>query len=471
MLMRPLFCLVLTAAVSSQVEARFAELAAAGAKTFGIDKAPPVIAFEDDVVRPQTLTVQLGAVELLFPKPLLRGPTEITDLQQIGLAVCDLQRLLAEWLLGTPVPPELDAACKSVQTWLRSWRPTGAVDALGWSKAPPEALAAQARFLAAMARVLAKEPDQCRARVWLAPSRQAFGEICGLLGAIAPENKELLWTEDVLESSEAWASRPKVMQLVAMEYAAPVELGGALEGVRMDAREKGGLLQHVVQRVASSLCVLAFGDTVDRDFEAGLCQNLVVAQLKENNARTGGSGRGAYAAARSQFVAGGASSGGILPAIDLDSQWRSTKGRDCFVKPLKQGQKNGAKAMEAKEPKDKLGSFQLLEDDGKRGHVVAAPFLGRPPEKLPGVPANVAGDFKELLRAYRSGFIHWLREAGGKSQSDSRQKFAAMLRELAQGGGKVAFELAARRAFGDRLSGDGPTPSSLEWRFLAWLAR
>ncbi len=468
-------CVLLVWALSStlgaQDDAQFKELAAAATKSLGLATEPAAVNFDAEVVATKVLSLRLGAIEFLYPKAGLQSAQDLTDLQQGAIAVCNAQRLLHDWMSATPAPPEFDTAHRSVQAWLKGWR---------WPTIPPalttvsdDVAAAQRQFTAGMAKLLAREPEACRAQAWLAPTRQNFCEMCGLLGAIAPENRELVWQKHILRSSEAWVSRPRTIQIVAMEYAPPEELLGehGITGVRMDAREKGGLLQHVVQRAMSSLVVMAFGDNVDRDFEAGLCQDLVVALLKENNARTGGSGLGGYAAAREQFVAGGASSGGALAAINLDSQWRQTKGKDYFIRPLKQGQRNGSKHAAAKEPKDKIGNFLLQDDNGKPDHVVRAPFLGPPAKGLPSVPANYDADFKELLRAYRSGFVFWLRESAGKSTGDSKLKFAGMLRELAEGGGKVTFELACRRAFGERLSADGPTPPSLEWRFLAWLQR
>jgi hypothetical protein len=465
------WCAVAAAATGlpAQDEAAFEALAAAAAKSFGLDAAAAATDFDAQVAAPHAFHLHLGALELLYPKQALASAQALTDLKQCALAVCDAQKLLGEWMTAAPAAAELETARKGVRAWIEGWRwPLG-----GGALPPPNAAAAAAQhaFTAAVAKVLSREPDACRAQVWLAPTRAQFAAMCGLLGAIAPENRALLWQPQVLKSSEAWACRPRVLQIVAMEYAPPKEIAGEASGVRMDAREKTGLVQHVVQRALSSLVVFACGDGIDRDFEAGLCQNLVVALLGENNARTGGSGRGAYAAAREQFVAGGASGGGVLPAVDLDSQWRATKGRDHFLKPLKAGQRSGAKAATAKEAQDRIACFLLQDDHGNPGHVVRAPFLGPPAAGLPGVPAAFDADYRELLRAYRSGFVHWLRQHAGKSAADGKQRFAALLRELAEGGGRVTFELACRRAFGERLSAEAPTPPSLEWRFLAWLAR
>jgi hypothetical protein len=459
------------AQVPAQANERFTALAKAATATFAIATPPAAVNFDSEVVEAHALRLRLGAIELLYPKALLRAEQDLTDLRECAAAVCDMQELWGAWMSApASAPDELEAAAKAVRTWIKGWRWSASATAGAIAAPTDEVAAMQRQFTAAVAALLSRDPAKCRAQCWLAPTRQHYAEMVGLLGAIAPENREFLWTEDVLESSEAWAVRPRVLQVVAMVYGSPAELGGELSDLRMDAREKHGLLQHVVQRTAASLAVLAFGDGLDRNFEAGLSQNLVIALYKENNARSGGSGRGGYAASRSQFVAGGASSGGTLAAINLDSQWRQTKGKDHFERPLKQGQKSGAKVAGAKDRAGKLGHFALQNDDGKPGHAVRAPFLV-PPESLPGVPGDYDADFKELLRAYRSAFVHWLREAAGKSSADSRQKFAAMLRELAEGQGKVSFDLAVRRAYGERLTAEGPEPPSLEWKFLAWLAK
>lgn len=459
---------VLAADLATQDEATFQKLAADAVAALELGKEPAAVAFEEDVVAKHALVLRLGAVELLFPTAGLHDAQDLTDLREAALAVCQMQKTWCEWMTAAAAPTEVDAAGRSVQAWIKGWR--WPANAAALAEVDESVAAARDAFAAAMAKVLGQDAAKARATCWLAPTRLDYARMLGLLGALAAENRPFLWTKDVLASSEAWAVRPRVLQIVALEYGAPDELGGVMTGVRMDAREKGGLLQHVVQRTAASLAVLAFGDSLDRNFEAGLSQDLVIALYRENNARSGGSGRGRYAAARSQFVAGGASSGGLLPAIDLDSQWRQTKGKDWFVRPLKQGQKAGAKQAGGKDQAGRLGSFLLQDDEGKPGHVVRAPFLGLP-ESLPGVPGNYDSDFKELLRAYRSAFVHWLREFAGKGSSDSRQKFAAMLREMADGSGRVSFELAVRRAYGERLTADAPDPPSLEWKFLTWLSR
>jgi len=459
---------VAAATAVAQDDSRFAALAAAACKTFGLDKEPAKVDFDADVVHGHALVLRLGALEVYYPVAGLQDAQDLEDLKQAALAVCDMQRTFCEWMTAAAAPPDVDSAAKTVQAWIRGWRWPATAEAL--QPSAPETAKAQAEFTAAMAKALSRDPGKCRAPCWFAPTRQDFAEVVCLLGALAPENREFLWVDDVLKSSEGWAVRPRVLQVVAMEYAAPDELGGASAGLRMDVREKFGLLEHVVQRTAASLSVLAFGDGLDRDFEAGLSQDLVIALYKENNARSGGSGRGGYAAARSQFVAGGASSGGTLAAINLDSQWRQTKGKDWFQRPLKQAQKSAAKSAAGKSLKERIGGFVLQDDQGKPGHIVQAPFLGSP-DSVAAVPGNYDADFKEMRRAYRSAFVYWLRECAGKGASDSKQKFGAMLREMAEGGGKVTFDLAVRRAYGERLSADGPEPPSLEWRFLAWLAK
>lgn len=454
--------------LTAQDDSRFQALAAAAMKSMGIDKDPTKVDFDADVVAPHALVLRLGALEIFYPKTGLQKAQNLTDLKDAALAVCDMQHTWCEWMTAGSAPADVDTACRSVQGWIKGWRWPATADAL--ASPSPDVATAQKDFTAAMAKILGREPDKCRAQCWFAPTRQNFAEMVSLLGALAPENRTYLWLDDVVKSSEGWTVRPRVLQVVAMEYSSPDELGGETVGMRMDFREKYGLLEHVVQRTAASLAVMAFGDVLDRNFEAGLSQNLVIALYKENNARSGGSGRGGYAAARSTFVAGGASSGGALGAINLDSQWRMTKGKDHFQRPLKQAQKTGAKVANAKEVKEKIGSFALQDETGKPGLAVHPPLLG-PPESAPSVPGNYDADFKEMKRAYRSAFVYWLREVAGKNASDSKQKFAAMMREMAEGGGKVTFDLAVRRAYGERLSADGPEPPSLEWRFLAWLAR
>ncbi|MEZ5965695.1 MAG: hypothetical protein R3F56_17810 [Planctomycetota bacterium] len=449
-------------------DSAFLARAATTLAALGIDKEPAKVDFDADVVAPHALVLRVGALELLYPKGHLQKAQQLGDLKDAVLSTCDMQRTFCEWMAGGTVPPEVDTTCKAVQAWIKGWRWPATDEAL--ATVTPEVAKAQADFTGAVAKMLSRDPSQCRAQCWLAPTRQNFGDMVCLIGGLAPENRDFLWLDDVVKSSEGWAVRPRVLQIVAMEYGSPKELGGDTVGMRMDFRERTGLLQHIVQRTAASLAVMAFGDVLDRNFEAGLSQDLVIALYKENNARSGGSGRGGYVGGRSRFVAGGASSGGALGAISLDSQWRQTKGKDWFQRPLKQAQRTGAKLKDAKQPKERMGHFALQDDAGRPILALPAPLLG-PPETQPSVPGDFEADFKEMRRAYRSAFVYWLREFAGKGTTDSRQKFGAMMREMAEGAGKVTFDLAVRRAYGERLSADGPEPPSLEWRFLAWLAK
>ncbi len=460
--------LLSTVPTRAQAETAFAAHADRFVKRHGLGARPDAgYDLDKDVFAGRALILRVGIFDVTLMDADGAGREDFLALQQAVSALCDLQRQFIQWTLGASVPAQVDLGARAVQAWVKTWRPTTTPHELGLDKANDTVRAAAEAFTTAVSDALGLDARR-RACVWLTPSRLAFAEAGAFLGTLAPENRELLWQDYLKDSSEAWASRPRVLQLIAMEYAPPE--GGGDEGIRMDIREKSGLLQHVLQRCASSLCVTTFGDSIDRDFEAGLSQNLVVALLKENNARTGGSGKGAFAGARSVFVAGGASGGGSLAGINLDSQWRGTKGRDYFVKPLKLGQRAGGKATESKEARDRLGSFALAGEDGTR-HVVTAPFLGPPPDGLPSVPATHVDDFKEMLRAYRSAFVRWLQEDAGKGKADSTAKFGALLRSMAGSDGRVTFELACRKVYAERLSDAGPTPVSLEWRFLQWLSR
>ena len=61
-------------------------------------------------------------------------------------------------------------------------------------------------------------------------------------------------------------------------------------------------------------------------------------------------------------------------AVNADSRWRQSLGKDHFVTMLRRAQKAGAR--QAKTKIDKQRRIQLRTDDGAERHVVEAPFLG-----------------------------------------------------------------------------------------------
>jgi hypothetical protein len=240
----------------------------------------------------------------------------------------------------------------------------------------------------------------------------------------------------------------------------------------MNAREKTGLLQHVAQHAANFLTSHYFGGYPAAVFEAGMGIDLVIDLYGENNARAGGSGEAKATAERGEFLPGIDVAGGSLLPISADSKWRSEKGRDRFVRALRKGQRDGAKAA-AKQELGKIDplAFFALESERGRAQLVCAPFLGTEVgEKA--VREDALAEYREFFRAYKSAFAYWLRTqarpAGAKRE---KQPFAQLLRTCAAPPQGRTFEQVVEELYGLPLSASDRTVESLEWRFLRWLSR
>jgi hypothetical protein len=308
-----------------------------------------------------------------------------------------------------------------------------------------------------------------KARIVLAPGRRDFQQMVAFFGAADSNLRGLYWHDGVRVWTEFWWYD---LQVVALEYP-PVAGDGddPGKGIPMDFREETGLEQHVAQRGTVSLAWYAFDEGLPPAIELGLAQMLVVACYGENNARSGGSVRGNATEAYEAFVPGGSSSGGALPPINADSPWRADKGEDHFVKVLRASQKAGSKKIpkEAEGEHEAIAWFQLRTENGTHG--VRAPFLGVVSRGKEQPPEEFASDYLEFFRAYKTAFLHWLAEEGAGKAKESRAAFRALAAKVAGAGGKGAFEDLAAEVYGVPLSSEDGAEESLEWRFLAWLAK
>jgi hypothetical protein len=83
-------------------------------------------------------------------------------------------------------------------------------------------------------------------------------------------------------------------------------------------------------------------------------------------------------------------------------------------------------------------------------------------------PNDFMADYMEFFRAYKTGFVHWMRESA--AGEGSRAKFAKLLRTANEAGSAATFDELVQETYGVPLSGPAAEPQSLEWRFLAALA-
>ncbi|MEM7515876.1 MAG: hypothetical protein AAF368_02990, partial [Planctomycetota bacterium] len=201
---------------------------------------------------------------------------------------------------------------------------------------------------------------------------------------------------------------------------------------------------------------------------SGLSLCLVIEQFGEVDTRVDGDLRSNETQARSVFIPGGQSEGGRLPKNSAEVSWRSEQGRGYFVRQLRQSQEMGAK--QNKKEKNRFASFQIKSRDQSVRHSVVAPFFGESAVDRPAPPAEVAGDFQELLRSYKTGFLHWLRtQALGKKKSPLA--FGELLEAMGEEDSLERFAKIFEELYDMPLSDGTASEDSLEGRFLKWLSK
>ena len=99
-----------------------------------------------------------------------------------------------------------------------------------------------------------------------------------------------------------------------------------------------------------------------------------------------------------------------------------------------------------------------------------APFFGSAAQGKELPPPEFLTDYLEFFRAYKSCFLHWLREKSTPKPDASRAKFAELLRQVAEAGSAAGFEELVSEVYAIPLSAADLSKDSLEQRFLAWLA-
>jgi hypothetical protein len=430
--------------------------------------------------------LDLGLFDLRYPRHLLAEGTRLEEFKGIAVALVEMQELWIEWMKpAQPIPKETAAAISDVKKWIASWSTTLPKTALEeapdretrvknnelgqWMQPKEKQLAALATFASYMrsGSVLGLElEDTSGSQILFCPTRHNFRSFASFAGANDKSLAEVLWNESVPTWTEFWISHPREIQVLAMEYAGVEDPD---RGVPMSEREKTGLVEHVLQRSAFSLSWKYFGRGIEPVFEAGLAQNLVIGTIGQNNARSGGSGRSNVTSAREVFVPGGLSSGGVLPPQNADSRWRADLGADYFTKVLKAAQSAGAKYT--KERAEKAGHFEIVSDTEGEKLDVAAPFLGEPGKTQKPAPRQFTADYLEFFRAYKSGFVNWMRTGAAGKGKESAETWARFLASLAGAKGNEKLEAVVERVYGEPLSSADAEAKSLEWRYLAWLAK
>ena len=294
--------------------------------------------------------------------------------------------------------------------------------------------------------------------VILAPRRLPFIEWVSLAGWVHPDLKSSFWQDDVAVWTQFYMDRYKVMSL---EFGSGASNWSA--GIAMNSRVATGMEQQLTQLATNSLVDSYYGGRVPESFAGALAVNLVIDVFGECRTRADGDLRSRRTEAYERFVPGGLSEGGWLPAISADSWWRqeSNYGADRFVGPLGSAQKNGYK-----DSRDRVRTFRLRNDADSHNEIVRAPFLGLAAAEMPIPGSTFRGDYKELLRAYRTAFVHWLHSERSK---DAEGLFSKLLVQLA--GTEEDLEQALAVLYGVPLSSAELTEEDLEGQFLDWILR
>ncbi len=426
-----------------------------------------------DLVTTHFAPARVGAIDLRFPRSALGDKNTVEDFRDVVQAILQVH---AAWLdvVGAS-GPEADKArtdLAELLKWLKSAKLAPNADKSGDFLVCLTGGAERVEQLARVAEgfrtgsALSLTPRGSKLQVLVvSPDRADFLHLAGVMGKLEPDSRSMNWNDQLMGWTEfGWNEH----QVVALQYP-PVkhDPSNLDDGMKMDLREPTGLHQHVAQRCAVQLSWHCFDKLVDPALEMALAQALVVDIYQENNTRSGGASRGNTTDGMTAFIPGGNSNGGTLPPTNADSGWRTTFGKDYFVKPLRASQKLGAKLVESKE--EKLFGFQLTSDNTSKRVAMKAPFFGAAAvgKELP--PPEFMTDYQEFFRAYKTAFAHWLRDKSGKTVKESRERFGVLMRKVAEVGSAATFEELVSEVYGVPLSSKDPTATSLERSFLEWL--
>lgn len=473
-----LTCLGLFASCPSlvgQKQLPFGEIATQFLADSGLAGKKPRDVDLDTLLAHSFAQITIGVMDVYYPRAYLADDRGVEQFQRIAIGLLDVQEAWTDWTF-----PKLPADFKKLgseidhyRKWIKSWKPKAISqlatnDGSATRLSPEKAETAQANDqIAKLLGTMTGKPT-ARELIVLSPTRKHFVGLMAYIGAHDEGFRPSYWDDSVRLWTETWGPGRPNMQLIALESPSPTAGEDYTAGFDMNTREKTGLLEHVTQRAAFSLLLHTMATQFDQEVQGGVAQDLVIELLGENNARSGGSGVGNEAGAYGGFVPGGRSEGGGLIAANADSRFRETLGRDYFVRPLAKAQKAGAKSDSS--PTGRFACFLLEGNGGSEKRPCHAPFLEEPVEPREALPAAFHNDLLELLRAYRSAFVFWLRNHAAGTKKKSNEQFAEFVRQHAVAPSSAAAKQLYAKVYGVPLSTPDITVDSLEQRFLKWLA-
>ena len=444
----------------------------------GLEDASPDLFDAHELLSQRYVSVRLGLFHAAIPRSSADDKAHAKDCAKLLGTLLDVQAQWLDWL-APALPAELvdatGADLRELQIWAKGVRgdalqrvaSEGGCDLLDALGPKEKVLAAAGRLAETLGRgrILGLDHDDRPEWIVLAPTRKDFVEHAALAGWVYPELRATYWGSGVGTWTQFYMDDISFFALEFAQSSASWRLGSS-----MNEREPRGMEQQVAQLAANSLIDSTFGARIPPSLAGALAVNLTIDIFGECETRADGDLRARRTEAYEMFVPGGASEGGILAPNSAQSRWREDQGSDGFASVLQDAQRAGTKANKRSTAGPR--HFELQDDEKIQRTVVSAPFLGTAAAaQEPDIPATFEGDWQEFLRAYRSGFVYWLRrEAAGKAQ-ESRVAFARFLAELAS-----AEELDLERTLAlsfqcEALSSAELGPDTLEGMFLAWLAR
>jgi hypothetical protein len=302
-----------------------------------------------------------------------------------------------------------------------------------------------------------------------APSRQDFVEFVYFAGWLLPDVRPQVWIDSVADWTQCFV---RDAQVIGLQYNLPGrQPTDYTSGTWMYEGEAAIMKQQVVQLAVNALFMQHYGGRVPAAFVGGLSMNLVVDSFGEVNTRVDGDTRSKITAARDIFIPGAPSAGGSLPKNSAETRFRENHGRDHFLPVLRITQEEGGSEVKAND-KNKIACFAVRDDGGGGKYVVRAPFLGSAAVETKPPPPQFVGDWGEFTRAYKSAFIYWLQTAAAGKEKESREKFAMLLRKLADPNLATDFEAVFQELYaGAPLSNAEVDKNCLEGQFLRWLPK
>ncbi len=462
----------------------------------GISSREGGTTFEEFLARDEFARIGLGSFDLWIPAAALGDAARADEFRSACLTLLDVEERWHAWL--DPSTSEESAAAtdrRALQEWIKGWskgelaraRSGGALFDLLKSKERVVEAAHRLVDLSVYDEATVQAVGN-RNQIVFAPTRRDFLELVSIAGLLHPGDRDALWDPRNLERASAWRGWCQICCFENVNR--PVDPSNPFEGIAMEARSPTSFEQFVADRGAAILLRKEFWSQGTHFFEESLSTTLVLDVVGRNNLHGGDwkmeySWSGETTQPYERFVPGGNPAGGTLPTRKAGlgfvtsteteiSRYRKNEGEGYFLKPLREGQKAGQKLVRKDKDhplrEDSRAHFELFSLETHESFAVTAPFLGPFAEGKALPPDEFLDDYEDYFRAYRSGFLHWLREEGGGDPQASAERFGRLIAGQASREPSKAFHQVVEDVYGVPLSHSSGGVDSLEWRFLAFLA-